>query len=83
MKDHYGDKSRDRASVSLFAQDSPSNKDKSRKDKKKKQDSAIPATGVNTKEVSRRKRKKKKDISEIMYYNYNKKEYYSDKYLEP
>ena len=88
MKDHCGDESRDKAPVSTSVQDFPSDKDNSRKDKKKKQhkdkwDSTNPATGVNTAEVSGRRRKQRKDISEITCYNCNKKGHYSDKCPEP
>ena len=77
MKDHREDKSK--------AKDSEPS-DKARKDKKKKQHKAkrdsIPATGVNKATVGDQ-RMKKKDISEISYYNCNKKGYYSNKCPEP
>ena len=47
------------------------------KQHKVKRDS-IPATRVNKAEVSDHRRKKK-DVSEIIYYNYNKKGHYLDK----
>ena len=64
--------------------------DKAQKDKKKKQykdkkdfreprDSSTPATGVNKPVVNS---KKKKDISEITYYNCNKKGHFATKCLE-
>ena len=66
----------------IFTQDSePSNKTKKNKMKKQykaKRDFTNPAIGVNKVKIRRRK----KDISEIMYYNYNKKGHYSDKCLE-
>ena len=85
MKDHCGDKSRAKASVSTSIQDSKPS-DKAKKDKKKKQhkakqDSTL-AIRVNKTEVGDHKMKKK-DISEITYYNYNKKEYYTNNYSEP
>ena len=84
MKDHHGNEPKDKATVSTSTQAFPSDKDKSRKDKKKKKhkdkwDSTTPATGVNKAEVSSRR---KKDVSEITYYNYNKKRHYAIKYPE-
>ena len=85
MKDHYGDKSIAKASVPTSNQDSKPF-DKDRKNKKKKQHKAkwdsTPATRVNKAEVDDH-RKRKKDVSEITYYNCNKKRYYSDKCPEP
>ena len=65
-----------KASISNSIQDSKSF-DKARKDKKKKQqkyerDFTNLAIKVNVAEVDNRK-KKKKDVSEIIYYNFNKK----------
>ena len=72
--------------MSTFSQDSkPSNKVKKNKKKKQyknKQDSTNLAIGVNTVEVGD-KMKKKKDVSEITYYNYNKKRYYAIKCPKP
>ena len=80
--------------ASTLAQDfEPSNKCK--KDKKKKQhrnrrdfreskDFTTPATRVNAEvDGSGKRRRNKKDLSEVMYYNFNKKGHYSDKCLEP
>ena len=61
----------------------PSNKarkNKKRKQHKNKQDSTSLITGVNKIEVGG---KKKKDVSEIIYYNCNKKGDHATKYLEP
>lgn len=68
--------------MSTSAQDFFSNKEKSKKNKKKKQhkdkwDFTIPAIKINKAEVSG---KKKKDVSEIIYYNCNKKRQYVIKY---
>ena len=89
MKDHCGDNAKaSRAPVSTSTQDfKPSNKAK--KDKKKKQykdkqdskdskNSINPAIEVSMAEVGDKK-KRKKDISEITYYNCNKKEYFPTK----
>ena len=83
MKDYDGDKSTAKAFVPNSSQDSEPF-DKAKKDKKKKKykdtwDSINPVTGVNTAEVCKKNRKKK-DISEIIYYNYNIKRYYTTKY---
>ena len=86
MKNHCRDKSKAKAFVSTFIQDSELS-NKGRKDKKKKHykdkhDSTNPATGVNTADVSDKK-KKKKDVNEIMCYNYNKRRNYATKCPEP
>ena len=76
MKDHCRDKSKDKVSVLAPIQDcKPSNKawkDRKKKQHKDKRDSTNPAIAVNVAEVNNKKRKKK-DVSEIMYYNGNKK----------
>ena len=84
MKDYYGDELRDKTPVSISAQDSPTNKDKSKKEKKKKQykdkrDSTTLATAINKAKVGGRKNK---NVSEITYYNYNKKKHYVTKCLK-
>lgn len=87
MKDYCeNDPEASKGPVFTFNEDCKSS-DKVKKDKKKKQhkkkwDSINLATGVNTAEVNDKKRKKK-DISEIIYYNYNKKRHYATKCLWP
>ena len=92
VKDHCEDKSKAKNPVSTPAQDSkPFNKAK--KDKKKKQyrdkknfreprDFTILAFGVNAAKVKGKKKKNKKNVSEIMYFNCNKKEYYVNRCSE-
>lgn len=99
IKDQYENNSKaSKTPVFTFTQDSkPFNKAK--KDKKKKQhkdkrnsrdskdfkncrNSIILAIGVNTAEI-RNKKKRKKDVSEITYYNHNKKRYYGTKCSKP
>ena len=89
-------KSKTKVPASTPAQDSEPS-DKSKKDKKKKQhrdkknskkpreDSTIPAFGVNAAKVSgSRKRKRiKKNFIGVMCYNCHKKRHFADKYLEP
>ena len=45
-------------------------------------DSNALVTGVNATEIGGKIRKKK-DVSEITYYNYNKKRHFANKYLKP
>ena len=88
MKDNCGNRARNKASVSTSAQNFSYNKDKSRKDKKKKQykdkrDSITLVFGVNAIEIEDKKRRKMmKDIKKIIYYNYNKLGHYVDHCLE-
>ena len=69
--------------MSTFTQDSEpfdkTKKDKKKKQQKNKRDSTNPATRVNETKVGDKK-KKKKDVSEIIYYNCDKKRYYVTKY---
>ena len=85
MKDYCEVKSKAKASVPTSTQDSQPS-DKARKDKKKKQHKAkrdfTPANGVNKMEVSDHG-KKKKDVSEITFYNCNRKGHYLNKCPKP
>lgn len=79
IKDYCENKPRDKAPMSTSAQDFFFNKNKSRRDKKKKQhknkrDSTIPTFRVNTAEVGdkKKRKKKKKNMNKIMCYNCNK-----------
>ena len=56
------------------------NQYKDKKDSRENKDSSTPATRVNKAEVDGRK---KKDISEVTYYNCNKKGHFAMKYPEP
>ena len=88
-----GDKSKVKSPASTPAQDfEPSNK--ARKDKKKKyyrdkrdsrefKDSTTLAFGVNAAKVGGKKKKNKKDVSEVKYFNCNKKKHYVNKCPEP
>ena len=85
MNNHYRNKPKDKAPVFISAQDFLTNKNKSKRDKKRKQhknkrDFTTLAFGINMAEVrdKKRRKKKKRDINEIMYYNYNKMRYYVD-----
>ena len=73
------------AFLSTFALDSRpfdrTRKNKTKKQDKEKRSSINPATRINTIEIDI-KRKKKKYVSEIIYYNYNKKKYYKIKSSE-
>ena len=83
------------ASTPASASTDPKPSDKARKDKKKKQhidkrdsrepkDSTTSASGVNAAEVGgKERRRNKKDVSEITYFNCNKKEHYSNRCPEP
>ena len=92
----HGDKSKTKAPTSTPAQDSEPS-DKSRKDKKKKhykekkdfreprEDSTIPASGVNAAEVGgggKYSKRNKKDPSGVTCYNCNKKRHFADKCQE-
>ena len=85
MKNHCGNKLKVKAFIPISTLDfEPSNKARKNKKKKKhkdKWDSINLATGVNKVEVNDY-RKKKQGISEITYYNYNKKGYYIKKCSE-
>ena len=81
-KDYCGDKPKAKASESASTKDSkPSDKarkSRRRRQNKDKRNSTNPAIGVNKAEVG-----KKKDISEVKYYNCNKKGQFATKCPKP
>lgn len=80
IKNYCGDNYKtSKALLSTFTQDFKPF-DKAKKDKKNKRDFTNPAIKVNVTEVNDKK-KRKKDVSEIFYYNCDKKRYYATKCL--
>ena len=99
MKNHCGDNSKARASISTSTQKVTTQrtndvesfektwkeKKKSRRNRRRNQEDSTPAIGVNTTDVLKRirDRPKKSDPANITCYRCNKKGYYTNKCIKP